>query len=521
MENYTTFLIELFQKWGASYEQAFTLNSIVIISLIIIASWFSNWLTKNVIVVIVKRAIKNSRNEYDDVFVKRKVFDHLSHIVPAIIIYFTIPYAIIDEEYYTVLQSLTYIYVIVAVLLVLNQFLNALNEIFNLIAQKKQLNVSIKGYIQVVKITFIIVSIILIVAEMLGKKPGAIFAGLGAMTAVLMLIFKDTILGFVASIQLSAYKMLKVGDWISVSSRNADGNVIDISLSTVKVQNFDKTISTIPTYALVSESFTNWDGMVSSGGRRIKRSINIDINSIKFCTQELINKLKEINCIKDFVIEKENELNEWNKKNNIDNSILVNSKRLTNLGVFCVYIENYLKENFRSFKKIEKQTFINGEHITEKFVVDDKEKFIQELGNRVKHFLYDIDGKTVIVDIDKFLIEYSDKFIFDNNRIYYIKKNMVLNINRSSDSEVEKIEKIIEKDGLFCDDMMLLVRQLDPTETGVPIQILVFAATTNSSEFELIQSNLFEHIFAILPEFDLKMFQRPSGSDFYHSTQTS
>ncbi len=513
MENYTTKLIELFIEWGANANQAFILNSVVVISLIVIASWVSNWLTKNVIIVIVKQIIKRSKNEYDDVFVKRGVFDHLSHIVPAIIIYYTIPLGVPNETYYTIIQSLTYIYMVIAVLLVLNEFLNALNEIFGLVAQKKQLNISIKGYIQVVKILFIIVSIILVVAEMFDKKPGAIFAGLGAISAVLLLIFKDTILGFVASIQLSAYKMLKVGDWITFASRNADGNVVDISLSTVKVQNFDKTISTIPTYALVSESFTNWDGMVNSGGRRIKRSINIDINSIKFCSDEMIEKLSKINSVKHFIADKIEELKEWNKSHNIDNSVLVNSKRMTNLGVFCVYLENYIKESFRSYRKLHKETFTENDFIIEKFVVPDRKKFVADVGEHVEGYLKEIDGKTVIAELEKFLIEFSDTFLMENNYLYFIKKSKILNINRGTTVEVEKIEKIVEKPGIYCDDMVMIVKQLDPTETGLPLQIVVFAATVESAEYETIQNNLFEHIFAIIPEFELRIFQRPSGAD--------
>jgi miniconductance mechanosensitive channel len=514
MEETKFSLVELFLKWGANLNQATILNTIVIISLIIIGSWIVNWLTKNVIVAIVKQIIKKSKNKYDDIFIKRRVFDHLSHISPAFLIYYTIPLAITTEAYYSVLQSFTYIYMVIAVLLVLNQFLNALNEIFDLIAERKQLSISLKGYVQVLKITFIIIATILVVAAMLDKKPGVIFAGLGAMTAVLMLIFKDTILGFVASIQLSAYKMLKVGDWITMPSKNADGNVIDISLSTVKVQNFDKSISTIPTYTLVSESFTNWEGMVVSGGRRIKRAINIDVHSIKFCNDEMLEKFKKIHYLNDYIESKQQELEKWNKDNNIDNNVVVNGKRLTNIGIFRVYIEKYLRDNFRYFKKFEKKIFYKNDLQIERFIVHDKDKFLDDFGSEAIEYLKDIDGKTVIIDVDKFLKVHSNKILLENDKIYFIKRFRVLNLRKNTTVEVEKIEKIVEKQGLFSDDMLLLVKEEEPTETGVPIQVVVFAATTNASEFEKIQGDLFDHLIAIIPEFELKVFQRPSGSDF-------
>lgn len=505
MENLETSFLELFLKWGANQEQAAVLNSIVIIALIIIGSWIVNWITKNVIVSVVKLIIRKSKNKYDDVFLKRKVFEHLSHISPAILIYYTIPLAIPNPDLYAVLQSFTYIYMVVAVLIVLNQFLNALNEIFEIIAEKKQLSISIKGYVQVIKIIFIIIAAILVIAALLDKKPGAIFAGLGAMTAILLLIFKDTILGFVASIQLSAYKMLKIGDWITMPSRNADGDVIDISLSTVKVQNFDKSISTIPTYALVSESFTNWDGMVLSGGRRIKRSINIDVNSIKFCSDEMLQRFKKNPYLTDYINVKQKEISEAD---------VFRGERITNVTIFRVYVENYLKSNFRAFKKFEKEIFYEDNIQIEKFIVPDKEEFLKDFGENSEKYLKEREGKWVITDVDNFLKEFSERVMLENNKIYFIKKYIVQNLVKNTNVEVEKIEKIEETPGLFSDDMTMIVREQAPTETGLPIQIYAFAATTAWGKYEKIQADLFDHLFAVIPEFQLKVFQRPSGSDF-------
>lgn len=514
METEKFSFVNIFMEWGASLKQATIINSLVMIALIVIASFLVFLITKNVIVVIVKQIIKKSKNKYDDIFMKRKVIDHFSHISPAILIYYTIPLAFAKEEIYTVLQSFTYIYMIVAVLLMLNEFLNSLNEIFDLIAERKQLSINLKGYVQVFKIVFIIVGVILVAAALLDKKPGAIFAGLGAMTAVLMLIFKDTILGFVASIQLSAYKMLKVGDWISMPSKNADGNVIDISLNTVKVQNFDKSISTIPTYALVSESFTNWEGMVMSGGRRIKRAINVDINSIKFCSFDMLNKFKKILYVKDYIEQIEEEYKELSNKYKSNEELIIYDKNLTNIGIFRVYIENYIKDNFRYYKKFEKETFYKDNLQIERFIVNDKNKFLEDFGIDSEVFISELDGKNIINDVDKLLKKFPDSLMLENDKIYFIKKYKVQNIRKHTNIEVEKIEKIVEKPGLFSDDMVLMVKEEQPTEIGVPLQVVVFAATTEGPEYEKIQADLFNHIIAIMPEFELRAYQRPSGTDY-------
>jgi miniconductance mechanosensitive channel len=233
------------------------------------------------------------------------------------------------------------------------------------------------------------------------------------LAAVLLLVFRDTILGFVASIQLSANNMVKPGDWIEMPSHNADGTVLDISLNTVKVQNWDKTIATVPTYALVSESFRNWKGMEESGGRRIKRSINIDMNSVRFVDDELAEKFKKIHLLKAYVESREEEILKYNEENKIDGSILVNGRRMTNLGTFRKYVEEYLR----------------------------------------KH---------------------------------------------------PKIHN----------DMTFLVRQLQPDERGLPIEIYVFSNDQAWANYETIQADIFDHILAVIPEFELRVFQNPSGRDF-------
>ncbi len=406
----STGIIELFENMGASPETAANLKSTILIIGIIIISIIANYVTKKVLVALLTQIIKRSKNKYDDIFLEKKVFNNLSHIVPALIIYFTIPYAIDSQPWINAIQNAMYLYMIIVVLMVINSFLNALHEVYKKLPMSK--DITIKGYIQVVKIIFYIIGIILITSVLINTPPGKLLATLGASVAILMLIFKDTILGFVASIQLSAYKMLKPGDWISMPSRGADGTVIDISLSTVKVQNFDKTITTIPTYALVSESFTNWKGMQMSGSRRIKRSITLDMKSVKFCDEKMLDKFSKIHVLKDYITEKQKELKEYNEKHDINDEIKVNGRRMTNLGTFRKYLENYLR-------------------------------------NRP--------------DINQ--------------------------------------------------DFTFLIRQLAPDEKGVPMEIYVFATTTDWVKYEGIQSDIFDHIFAVIPEFDLRVFQNPTGDD--------
>ena len=270
----------------------------------------------------------------------------------------------------------------------------------------------IKGFIQVGKIILYSIVGIILISWLLGQKPLAIIGGLGAMSAVLMLIFKDSILGLVAGIQLTANNMIRIGDWVTMPKYDIDGVVTEISLTTVKIQNFDKTINTIPAYTLISDSVKNWRGMEESGGRRISRSINLDVNSVKFCNDEMLERFSKYQYVADYVTETENNLAIFNKDNNIDNNILVNGRRQTNLGVFRAYLREYL---------------IHNPHIH--------------------------------------------------------------------------------------NDMTILVRQLAPTEKGIPMQIYCFTKTTSWNEYEDIQSDIFDHVLAIIPFFDLRVFQNPTGND--------
>jgi len=271
----------------------------------------------------------------------------------------------------------------------------------------------IKGYVQVLKILVYCGAVILGISALIEQSPLLLLSGLGAMAAVLLLVFKDTILSLVASVQLTSNDMLRVGDWIEMPSMDADGDVIDIALHTVKVQNFDKTITTIPTYKLIAESYRNWRGMNDAGGRRIKRSLPLDQNSVRFLSKEEVDDLRRFRLLTDYLVGKDEELAEWNARELAGDANPVNARRITNIGTFRAYVIAYLKAH-------------------------------PELTDR---------GFT------------------------------------------------------------LLVRQLQPTPQGLPLEVYTFTNTTKWAEYERIQADVFDHLIAILPEFGLRLFQEPSGLD--------
>jgi miniconductance mechanosensitive channel len=389
-----------------------TIRTVIVAIIVLAVAILADIITRRIILSGIKRLVRKSKTQIDDILIERRVFHKIAHIVPGLLIYFTAGFIFLDYPVLgDIIGRLTLIYIIIVLLLSIDSFINALHQIY--LTMPISEGRPIKGYIQVVKIIIYFIAIILIIASLMKESPNKLLTGLGAMAAVLMFVFKDTILGFVASIQLSANKMVVPGDWISMPSHNADGTVLDISLNTVKVQNWDKTIATIPTYALVSESFQNWRGMEESGGRRIKRSINIDMNSIRFLDDEMAENFKKIQLLKDYIESREKEILEYNEKNKIDGSILVNGRRMTNLGTFRKYVEEYLH----------------------------------------KH---------------------------------------------------PKIHN----------DMTFLVRQLQPDERGLPIEIYVFSNDQAWANYEAIQADIFDHILAVIPQFDLRVFQSPSGRDF-------
>ncbi|HOI00595.1 MAG TPA: mechanosensitive ion channel [Bacteroidales bacterium] len=384
------------------------------LALIVIAvglSMLMNFIAKKIILRIVFVIARKTTTFWDDILIKHKVFQRMSHLVPAIVIYIlATPILKSYPDWLSIVRNGAQLYMLLVVIIVINSFLNALNDIYQQYEISK--TKSIKGYIQIIKIVIISIAVILAIAILINKNPLLLFTGLGAFAAVLMLIFKDPILGFVGGIQLSANDMLRPGDWISMPNYGADGTVTDIGLTTVKVQNWDKTITTIPTYALVSNSFQNWRGMEESGGRRIKRAIRIDMESVKFCPPEMLEELKQIQLIRKYIEEKQEELEKYNQEHGIDESVEVNGRRQTNLGIFRKYLELYLKKN-----------------------------------------------------------------------------------------------------PLLHQEMTLIVRHLDPTETGLPMEIYAFSKILAWAEYESIQADIFDHVLAAIPRFGLRVFQNPSGND--------
>lgn len=411
IEKWILALNELLQNWGLTEKNAGTLEGLIVFAFIIILALLSDFITKKILISGIKSLVRKSKNTWDDILLERKVFNRLAHIAPALVIYYSIDLAVDAGGLVSVIKTLTIIYIYIVSLLVATSFVNSLHDIYQSYPISKDR--PIKGYVQLLNIFLYFIVIILIISFLSGETPLKLLGALGALAAVLMLVFRDTILGLVASIQVSANNMVKPGDWITMPSRETDGTVLEISLNTVKVQNWDKTISNFPTYALSTESFHNWKGMEESGGRRIKRSINIDMQSVRFLDEDLKNRLRKIQNISEYIESREKEIEEFNKSHNVDGSIPVNGRRMTNLGVFRKYLESYLKNHPR----------------------------------------------------------------VNNN-------------------------------------MTFLIRHLQPSEKGLPIEIYIFSNQKDWAVYESIQADIFDHIIAAIPHFELRVFQNPSGEDF-------
>jgi miniconductance mechanosensitive channel len=332
------FINSLLLEYGVGEGTSVYLSNLIMVLFIAGLSIVANFIAKKVVLRVLTHVINNNRYKWDNIILERKVFQKLSHVVPAIIIYY---FSSIFPNYQHLIEKGSITYILIVGILVIDAFLNAVDDIYRTYSISKVK--PIKGYIQVVKIFVFIIGGILVIANLMGESPLILLSGIGALSAVLMLIFKDSLLGLVAGVQLTSNDMVRVGDWIEMPKYGADGDVVDISLNTIKVENFDKTITTIPSYVLISDSFKNWRGMQNAGGRRIKRSINIDTNSIAFCTKEMIEEFKKIHYLTEYIMNKEMEIEEHNTKNQINRSTKVNGRQLTNIGVFRAYIQSYLK----------------------------------------------------------------------------------------------------------------------------------------------------------------------------------
>lgn len=395
-----------------AFQQNQILRPLIGLLLIVAIAITVHFLARLVILRGVEALLTARHNQRDDLLVSRHVFRRLIHIIPAVAIYGLANPLLPDHEVLAnAIRTAAMLYMVVMIVLFVDALLNVLLEIYRTFEISKHF--PIKSFIQAFKLIAYFIAIVTLISLLLGKSPLQLIAGLGAMTAVLMLVFKDPILGFVAGLQLSSNRMVAIGDWIEIPQHGVDGDVLEIALTTVKVKNFDNTITTVPTQALINDSFKNWAGMQRSGGRRIKRAVHIDMNSIKFCDDETLQRLSRIQYISQYIADKKQELMEFNAAKNIDAEEQANGRRLTNIGTFRAYIQAYLKDH-------------------------------------------------------------------------------------------PKISK----------DLTFLVRQLPPGETGVPIEIYVFCNDTRWVEYESIQGDIFDHVLAVVPSFDLRLFQNPTGLDY-------
>jgi len=376
---------------------------------VLILAWIAYILFKGFVIRTLHTILEKLHESWARALIKNRPLEKLAYLAPILILYH---YAhVVPQILSTPIQNLGLVCMLWIILAILDDLLDTVNEIY------QEFEVStyrpIKGYLQIIKIVLYGLGVLVTIAVLLDRSPWYFLSGIGALTAVLLLVFRDTLLSFVAGIQITYNDMIRIGDWIEMPQFNADGDVIDIALHTVQVQNWDKTITAIPTHKFMNEAFKNWKGMTESGGRRISRSIHIDLNSVKPCDEKLLKRLKKIELIRSYIEEREAEIGKDNSKHGLNPSTLLNGRFQTNIGVFRAYLLEYLRHH-----------------------------------PQLNH------------------------------------------------------------------EMTLLVRQKAPQERGIPIQIYVFTQTTDWIAYEDIQADIFDHIFASLSEFDLRLFQNPVGSDF-------
>jgi len=404
-------IYELLLEWGVSPTLAAALDEVISVSLLFLIAYLANLFARNVVYKFLVHFVKFTSFKWDDILIDHDVAKHLVRIIPGIIVHIAAPIALRSELAVELLQRGAEIFIVATLLNTISAATKALTVIFTNTAEYA--NKPMKVVFQIVAVLAYFVGGIIILSIVINTSFTSLFAAMGASMAILMLIFKDSILGFVAGWQLSVNDMLRPGDWITVPKYGADGDVEEISLYSVKVRNFDKTITTIPPYSLVSESFQNWRGMQESEGRRVKRSVIIDMTTVKFCTKEMLERFKKISYLQDYLKSTEQKIEIYNKENNIDNSVLVNGRRQTNIGVFRAYLTEYL------------------------------------------------------------------------NRHPQVNKNIII-----------------------------MVRQLQPTEKGIPVELYFFISDKNWVNYENIQSDIFDHVIAIVSQFDLKIFQYPSNNQY-------
>ncbi len=408
----TVYIIDLFGKIGFLKNWADILGEILSLLLLFVFSYLIFRLTWSAMKKILIPVFRRTKNQFDDLLIKHRLFRRISYLVPTLILYY-----FVQDSVYTipvlvsVIRRILEVTFVIIIVLVVDSILSTMNDYYDRFDFSK--DHPIKGLVQIIKIIIYLFGALFAIATLFHRDLNSLLISLGTLSAVLMLIFRDPILGFVGGLQLTFNKMIRIGDWISMPQFHADGTVLEINLTTVKVQNWDKTIVTVPTYSLVSNSFQNWRGMEESGGRRIKRAVYIDMDSVHFVSGEELIKFRKIKVLKPYLEKKEKDIEAYNKKFNVDPDVIVNGRRQTNLGIFKAYLEAYL------------------------------------------HHRDDIR-----------------------------------------------------------DDMTFLVRQLPPSEKGLPIEIYVFTKTTDWAAYEDIQADIFDLVLAVLPEFGLRVYQFPKSGDF-------
>ena len=404
-----------FIDWGVKESMADELAAVALLALIVLGGFLIYGLLRNYLLKLIHRVTLKTTNTWDDALVEAKVFHRFLRLIPLTFIAVCIDRAMPGS--FVMLKRMVFALIIFSGARAIEAFLNAVSDIYH---QREAGNRKpIRPFIQTLIIIDYIFAAIFLIGVLLDKSPWHLVGLLGGVTAVTMLVFKDTILGFVAGIQLGANDMVREGDWIEMPKYGADGDVIEVAVNTVKVRNWDKTISTIPTYALISDSFKNWRGMSESAGRRIKRSICIDMNTVHFTDEAMLKNFRKMELLSDYVEKRQSEIDAANQKCGLDlSATVVNGRRQTNLGIFRAYLVEYLRNH--------------------------------------------------------------------------------PNIHKG---------------------MTFLVRHLQPTSQGLPIEIYVFSSDKVWASYEAIQSDIFDHILAAIPEFGLRVFQDPTGSDFSKLTE--
>ena len=408
------YINSLLLSWGVSPSVAGVLDDVAAFVLILLVAFLADAVCRHFVLRAVAHLVKRTKATWDDVVFDHHVMSRFSLMVVPIVVYVLLP-LVFPNASSAPLMAFVMRITLVGLLLAFLGFASAfLKAIYAVYSEKEHLkNRPLKGLLQTLLVLLWFVGVIVIVAILLGKSPIALLTGLGASAAILMLVFKDSIMGFVSGVQLSANDMLKVGDWIKMPKYGADGIVTEVTLATVKVRNWDNTVTTIPPYMLVSDSFQNWNAMRESEGRRVKRSINIDVNSVCFCTPDMLERFRQIDLLRDYIDGKEAELRAWREEHGLaPDDASPNGPRQTNLGVFRAYLTAYL---------------------------------------------------------------YSLPYV--NH------------------------------------DLHCMVRQLQPTAQGIPLELYFFSTVKDWVPYEGIQSDVFDHVLAIVPEFGLQLYQSPSGRD--------